>query len=128
MPNHILMPSVVQAVGSNPRRIEGCVGQVNTHDTGVSVARMVSPEGREEPGQRPAFREITPALKGKLRGSGTCRSPAFSPDPSVGTPEPGKRSPMIGNLGAALLQKWESWTGDAPQRGRFVVFFRHNNC
>jgi mannose-6-phosphate isomerase-like protein (cupin superfamily) len=33
----------------------------------MSVARMVSPEGWEEPGQRPELEEITVVLKGLLR-------------------------------------------------------------
>ena len=36
------------------------------HDR-VSVARMVSPEGWVEPGQRPDFEEITIVLRGMLR-------------------------------------------------------------
>ena len=42
-------------------------GKVNSGHTGVSVARMVSPEGWVEPGQRPAFEEITLVLRGMLR-------------------------------------------------------------
>jgi len=42
------------------------VGRVNSEHTGVSVARMVSPSGWVEPGQRPEFREITLVLKGML--------------------------------------------------------------
>jgi mannose-6-phosphate isomerase-like protein (cupin superfamily) len=40
---------------------------VNSGHAGVSVARMVSPEGWVEPGQRPEFEEITVVLKGLLR-------------------------------------------------------------
>jgi len=40
---------------------------VNSGHTGVSVARMQSPEGWEEPGQRPEFEEITVVLSGLLR-------------------------------------------------------------
>ena len=40
---------------------------LNTQHSQVSVARMVSPEGWSEPGQRPAFREITIVLKGFIR-------------------------------------------------------------
>jgi len=40
---------------------------VNTGHNGVSVARMVSPEGWVEPGQRPDFEEITVVLSGLLR-------------------------------------------------------------
>ncbi|HJN44332.1 MAG TPA: hypothetical protein QF572_09175 [Vicinamibacterales bacterium] len=40
---------------------------MNTGHNGVSVARMVSPEGWVEPGQRPDFEEITVVLSGLLR-------------------------------------------------------------
>ncbi len=61
-------PTVVPAVGEPPKRIEEYVGRANTPDhTGVSVARMVSPEGWSEPGQRPEFDEFTLVLEGALR-------------------------------------------------------------
>ena len=40
---------------------------MNSGHDGVSVARMTSPEGWEEPGQRPEFEEITVVLRGLLR-------------------------------------------------------------
>jgi mannose-6-phosphate isomerase-like protein (cupin superfamily) len=40
---------------------------VNSGHTQVSVARMQSPAGWEEPGQRPEFEEITVVLRGTLR-------------------------------------------------------------
>ena len=67
MPQLIEGPTVVAAAGTKPKRIEEFVGRVNTGDTSVSVARMVSPEGWQEPGQRPAFDEITIVLRGRLR-------------------------------------------------------------
>jgi quercetin dioxygenase-like cupin family protein len=67
MPHLVPAPSIIEAAGTKPKRIEEYAGRVNTgHDT-VSVARMVSPSGWEEPGQRPAFEEITVVLKGVLR-------------------------------------------------------------
>jgi mannose-6-phosphate isomerase-like protein (cupin superfamily) len=60
-------PTVVAAVGNKPKRIEEYVGRVNSGDDSVSVARMVSPEGWVEPGQRPEFDEYTVVLKGTLR-------------------------------------------------------------
>ena len=50
-----------------PKRIEEYVGRVRSGHEQVSVARMVSPEGWEEPGQRPGFEEITVVLRGLLR-------------------------------------------------------------
>ncbi len=67
MPRLILKPSVVEAVGTKPKQIEEFAGRVNSGHEGVSVARMTSPEGWEEPGQRPEFEEITVVLRGMLR-------------------------------------------------------------
>jgi len=67
MPTLIEQPAVIQAAGNKPKRIEEYAGRVNSGHTGVSVARMTSPEGWVEPGQRPAFEEITVVLRGRLR-------------------------------------------------------------
>jgi mannose-6-phosphate isomerase-like protein (cupin superfamily) len=66
MPKLIAHPTVVAAAGNKPKRIEEYAGRVNSGHAGVSVARMVSPEGWVEPGQRPDFEEITVVLKGTL--------------------------------------------------------------
>src|SRR5262245_28541745 len=67
MPRLITAPAVVQAAGTKPKRIEEYAGRVNSGHGGVSVARMVSPEGWQEPGQRPEFEEITIVLRGAVR-------------------------------------------------------------
>ena len=67
MPRLIEAPAVVQAAGTKPKRIEEYAGRVNSGHAGVSVARMVSPSGWQEPGQRPEFEEITVVLRGLLR-------------------------------------------------------------
>jgi mannose-6-phosphate isomerase-like protein (cupin superfamily) len=67
MPRLIAAPAVVAAVGTKPKRIEEFAGRVNSGHTGVSVARMVSPAGWQEPGQRPEFEEITVVLRGMVR-------------------------------------------------------------
>ena len=67
MPRVIAAPAVVPAVGTRPKRIEEYVGRVNSGHTGVSVARMQSPEGWVEPGQRPDFDEYTVVIDGALR-------------------------------------------------------------
>ena len=67
MPTLINSPSVIAAAGNKPKRIEEYAGRVNSGHSSVSVARMVSPEGWVEPGQRPEFEEITVVLKGLLR-------------------------------------------------------------
>ena len=66
MPRLIEAPTVVPAVGEPPKRIEEYVGRVNSADSALSVARMVSPAGWEEPGQRPEFREVTLVLAGSV--------------------------------------------------------------
>jgi mannose-6-phosphate isomerase-like protein (cupin superfamily) len=59
--------TTVPAVGTKPKRIEEFVGRVNTGHTGISLAKMSSPEGWQEPGQRPEFEEFTLVLSGLLR-------------------------------------------------------------
>jgi mannose-6-phosphate isomerase-like protein (cupin superfamily) len=67
MPTLIERPSIIQAAGTKPKRIEEYAGRVNSGHSRVSVARMISPEGWLEPGQQPEFEEITVVLKGMLR-------------------------------------------------------------
>lgn len=67
MPTLIDAPTIVQAAGTPPKRIEEYAGRVNSGHASVSVARMVSPQGWREPGQRPQFEEITVVLKGTIR-------------------------------------------------------------
>ena len=67
MPRLIERPTVVQAAGNKPKQIQEFVGRVNSGHDGVSVARMVSPGGWVEPGQRPEFEEVTLVLKGMVR-------------------------------------------------------------
>lgn len=67
MPRFIDGPTIVQAAGTKPKRIEEFAGRVNTRDGAVSVARMVSPSGWVEPGQRPEFQEVTLVLRGMVR-------------------------------------------------------------
>jgi quercetin dioxygenase-like cupin family protein len=67
MPTHIPKPTVIEAAGNLPKRIEEFAGRVNSGHASVSVARMVSPAGWQEPGQRPDFEEITVVLRGALR-------------------------------------------------------------
>lgn len=66
MPQFIESPSVIEAAGNKPKRIEEYMGRVNSNHAEVSVARMVSPAGWIEPGQQPEFMEITVVLKGNL--------------------------------------------------------------
>ena len=67
MPRLIERPTVVQAAGNKPKQIQEFVGRVNSGHEALSVARMVSPGGWEEPGQRPKFEEVTLVLRGMVR-------------------------------------------------------------
>ncbi len=67
MPRLLKAPTLIEAAGSSPKRIEEHVGLVNSGHRDVSVARMASPEGWSEPGQRPEFREVSLVLSGMLR-------------------------------------------------------------
>src|SRR5262249_189248 len=67
MPKLIAAPAVVAAAGTKPKRIEEFAGRVNSGHASVSVARMTSPSGWEEAGQRPEFEEITVVLRGMVR-------------------------------------------------------------
>ena len=67
MPRLIERPATIACVGTKPKQIQEFAGRVNSGHGGVSVARMISPSGWEEPGQRPEFEEITVVLKGTLR-------------------------------------------------------------
>ena len=66
MPRIIESPTIIEAAGNMPKRIEEYVGRVNSNHSEVSVARMVSPAGWIEPGQRPEFLEITVVLTGRV--------------------------------------------------------------
>jgi mannose-6-phosphate isomerase-like protein (cupin superfamily) len=67
MPEVIDTPSKVEAAGTPPKLIEEYVGRINNGEERVSVARMRSPQGWVEPGQRPDFDEYTLVLEGCLR-------------------------------------------------------------
>lgn len=60
-------PTIIQAAGNTPKRIEEFVGRVNSGMERVSIARMKSPQGWEEPGQEPEFDEFTVVTSGMLR-------------------------------------------------------------
>lgn len=60
-------PAVVPAAGTKPKSIEEFIGMVNSGTSALSVARMKSPQGWMEPGQRPEFDEYTVVLAGAVR-------------------------------------------------------------
>jgi mannose-6-phosphate isomerase-like protein (cupin superfamily) len=67
MPTHIVKPRLIEAAGNKPKIIEEFVGRANSNTEFVSIARMRSPSGWLEPGQRPEFDEYTVVLQGALR-------------------------------------------------------------
>ncbi|MFC1547239.1 cupin domain-containing protein [Candidatus Neomarinimicrobiota bacterium] len=60
-------PTIIKAAGNKPKVIEEYIGCVNSQTSDVSIARMKSPAGWEEPGQKPEFNEYTVVLRGLLR-------------------------------------------------------------
>jgi quercetin dioxygenase-like cupin family protein len=66
MPKLILQPSRILAAGNKPKQIEEFVGRVNSRHDQFSVARMTSPAGWVEPGQRPEFLEVSIVLSGRM--------------------------------------------------------------
>ena len=65
----IKKPSIIEGAGTKPKLIEEFVGRVNSESGAVSIARMTSPQGWLEPGQKPEFDEYTIVLKGTLKVS-----------------------------------------------------------
>jgi quercetin dioxygenase-like cupin family protein len=64
MPVHVTSPTVVPGIGE--KVIRELVGGVNTGTPELSVARMTSPPGWEEPAQTPEFDEVTVVLEGAV--------------------------------------------------------------
>ena len=59
-------PAIIPADGNKPKIIREHIGRVNSKTPALSVARMSSPEGWSEPGQRPEFDEFTLVLSGSV--------------------------------------------------------------
>lgn len=67
MPIVIKSPTIIEAAGNKPKIIEEYFGRVNSKTEAVSIAKMTSPQGWIEPGQRPEFDEYTVVIKGTLQ-------------------------------------------------------------
>ena len=65
MPELIAAPLQIPVPGN--KIIDEYVGRVNNSESQVSIARMRSPAGWSEPGQRPDFDEFTLVLSGFMR-------------------------------------------------------------
>ena len=63
----IKKPTIIQSAGNKPKIIEEFIGCVNSQTNELSIARMQSPAGWKEPGQKSEFNEYTVVLKGLLR-------------------------------------------------------------
>lgn len=63
----IWTPTVVPAAGEPPKIIEEFIGRVNSGTPALSIAKMTSPSGWSEPGQKPEFDEYTIVLRGELQ-------------------------------------------------------------
>ena len=79
-------PALVQAAGTPPKRIEEFIGRANSGTARLSVARMTSPPGWAEPGQRPEFDEYTLVLAGCLRVRGADETLEVSAGQAVHVP------------------------------------------
>ncbi len=59
-------PTVIEACGTKPKLIQEFIGMINSGTSDISIAKMESPQGWEEPGQTPGFDEYTVVLNGIL--------------------------------------------------------------
>jgi quercetin dioxygenase-like cupin family protein len=67
MLNIVASPTTIKAAGSPPKLIEEFFGRVASDTEQLSIARMTSPSGWQEPGQTPDFDEFTVVVRGQLR-------------------------------------------------------------
>ena len=63
----ITCPTEIKAEGNKPKIIDEFIGKINSETQQLSIARMKSPSGWSEPGQRPEFDEYSLVLSGTLR-------------------------------------------------------------
>ena len=66
MTRHIIKPTRIQSVGNIVKIIDEFIGIVNSQTKDISIAKMQSPAGWEEPAQKPEFDEYTLVLKGNV--------------------------------------------------------------
>ena len=67
MPTKLESPTKVESIGNKPKIIHEYIGLVNSKTSDLSIAKMESPCGWSEPGQRPDFNEYTVVLDGRLK-------------------------------------------------------------
>jgi len=66
VPTKVESPTRIESAGNKPKTIDEYIGRVNSRTEDLSIARMQSPPGWEEPGQTPDFDEYTIVLRGRL--------------------------------------------------------------
>ena len=66
MPKLITKPTIIKAAGNKPKLIQEFIGRINSNNSDISIARMTSPEGWQEPAQTPEFDEYTFVINGQL--------------------------------------------------------------
>jgi mannose-6-phosphate isomerase-like protein (cupin superfamily) len=101
----ISSPSIITAAGNKPKKIEEFIGRVNSKTSSVSIARMTSPSGWVEPGQKPDFDEYTVVLKGTLK---------------VQT----KKETLVINSGEAVLinkGEWVQYSTPGPEGAEYIA-------
>jgi mannose-6-phosphate isomerase-like protein (cupin superfamily) len=105
MPELIAGPTAIEAAGTKPKLIEEFVGRVNTGEARVSIARMTSPAGWVEPGQRPEFDEFTLVLDGCLHVEH----------------EGGALDVRSGQAVLVRAQEWVRYSSPEPDGARYVA-------
>jgi mannose-6-phosphate isomerase-like protein (cupin superfamily) len=108
MPYLIEQPTGISAAGNKPKQIEEFIGRVNSRHEDVSVARMKSPNGWVEPGQRPEFEEISVVLAGML-----CVED-----------ESGKIEVRAGQVIVAKAGEWVRYSTPDPEGAEYVAICR----
>jgi quercetin dioxygenase-like cupin family protein len=66
MAKHIKQPTRIKSAGNVVKIIDEFIGHVNSGSSEVSIAKMQSPAGWEEPAQTPEFNEYTIVLRGRV--------------------------------------------------------------
>ena len=105
MPTHVKGPTLVEAAGNKPKIIEEFIGRMNSKTERVSIARMRSPSGWIEPGQRPEFDEYTVVLKGALQ----VRS------------EDGELDVVAGEAVIAHSGEWVQYSTPGPEGAEYIA-------
>ena len=66
MTGHIKSPTRIASAGNKVKIIDEFIGLINSDSRDISIARMKSPSGWEEPAQSPEFDEYTFVIRGEV--------------------------------------------------------------